>query len=180
MIRRCIRQQRWRFDIDLVRVLLEAGAAVNARNQAGNTPLHLAVMQRHDEEMVRALLEAGANANARNRNDEMPLHEATLHGDIDLVHLLLEAGAAVNARDGAGNTALHYALSFGNRILHMLRAKGINTPLHLVGNGPAELVRALLEAGADPTLRNNEGNTPVDLAGSDVVKRLLQDEASQE
>ncbi len=58
--------------LDLVRVLLRAGASVHTRNHKGNTPLWIASCFRNDEVMVE-LLGAGADPNAPNAKGEVPL-----------------------------------------------------------------------------------------------------------
>lgn len=52
----------WRGDIEAVRILIEAGADVNAVGDRGETPLHLAVHQfKGDVRVVQMLLDAGAD-----------------------------------------------------------------------------------------------------------------------
>ncbi len=68
---------------------------------------------------------------------------AAVTNQLPALRTLLAAGAAVDATDARGNSALHMAVE--------ARAHGT--------------VEALLEAGADRTLRNREGRTPLELAG---------------
>ena len=98
---------------ELIRVLIEAGADVDAGNYRKMTPLFNAI---HGENVdyVRALLQAGANINVRNKSGDTPLHEATWKRDTDLLTLLLEHGAAVNARNKWFETPLRIAQSQNN------------------------------------------------------------------
>jgi ankyrin repeat protein len=87
-----------------IRILLEAGANVNARNETGTTPLHGAAGWGTPEN-IRILLEAGANVNARRIEDgRTPLHYAAAYGTPENVFALLELGADGTAEDEFGQT----------------------------------------------------------------------------
>ncbi|KAJ1454931.1 ankyrin repeat-containing domain protein [Pelagophyceae sp. CCMP2097] len=108
-----------------VEFLLRRGAAVDAPNAYGHTPLMLACSRNHGG-TVRALVSAGAQACARSSKGETPLHMAVAgvaaaaravrtdgnaHAPGDLVRvieaLLREPRIDANALDGHGATALH-------------------------------------------------------------------------
>ena len=78
------------YDTEALRMLLEAGADVNARDKWGCTPLYKAAGG--DIATTRMLLEAGADVNAR-YGDRTPLHEAADRGNVAATRMLLEAGA---------------------------------------------------------------------------------------
>ena len=82
------------YDTEALRMLLEAGADVNARDEwRGCTPLHTAADRgRGNVAATRMLLEAGADVNARDEWGCTPLHTAA-GGDIAATRMLLEAGA---------------------------------------------------------------------------------------
>jgi ankyrin repeat protein len=80
---------------------------VNARDEDGLTPLHLAALCNYLDIVRRLLLEAGADVNARDNNGMTPLHSGCLHGDPALLRLLVENGADPDAKDGDGITPLH-------------------------------------------------------------------------
>ncbi len=86
---------------EVLRTLLDAGLAVDARDAAGDTPLHLAVQGDDAVARVDVLLAAGADAGARNTAGLTPLHAAALVGAVAVVERLLAAGADVNARTTA-------------------------------------------------------------------------------
>ncbi|HOC45288.1 MAG TPA: ankyrin repeat domain-containing protein [Syntrophorhabdaceae bacterium] len=95
-------------------------------------------------EVVRLLLDAGAEIDPANPLDWTPLHWAcsSNKGGVEIVCTLIEAGCDVNAIDGDGQAPLHKACDLGR----------------------PEIVRLLLEHGADPEAENHFGVTPLDLA----------------
>jgi uncharacterized protein len=94
----------------LVRVLIEAGADVNAGNEAGWAPLAKSVynseLKRGFPEIARALIEAGANIEATIGYGVRPLMLAAGYGETEVVEVLLNAGADVLACNDGGFTAL--------------------------------------------------------------------------
>ena len=80
-----------------MRLLVEAGANVDAYDSEGNTPLLLAAEQRRTD-VVMELIRLGADVNKKKRPRFCtPLHAAVLHMDMGSVVALLTAGADVNA-----------------------------------------------------------------------------------
>lgn len=81
----------------VMRLLVEAGANVDAYDSEGNTPLLLAAEQRRTD-VVMELIRLGADVNKTKRPRFCtPLHAAVLHMDMGSVVALLTAGADVNA-----------------------------------------------------------------------------------
>ncbi len=115
----------------------------------GFTPLALAAHFGHLD-VMRQLIDRGANVNrvATHHIAVTPLHAALFGRQVEAAMLLIERGADVTlARGGsgwkrAGWTALHYA----------------------AGLGFSTLVQPLLDRGADPSCRDEEGKTPLDVA----------------
>ena len=107
-------------DSETVRILVEGGADVDARNNFGDPALHVAI-DGENREMVRILVAAGADVDAKNSFGETALHRAILKGDSDLVRMLVDAGADVNITNAFGDSALSRAVHEGNKeILQIL------------------------------------------------------------
>jgi len=128
-----------RGDIETVRMLITAGADVDARGVAGATPLDDAALKGHTE-ISRILLDHGARVDSRNAWGATPLHDADLGGHTSVAKLLIDRGADVNARESeSGSTPLYSAAAMGR----------------------AEMAQLLLEHGADPAIPTKEGKSAV-------------------
>ena len=97
----------------VVRMLVEAGADPNARDENGWTPLHAAAGLNPEPSVVAViaiLAEAGADPNARTEDDFTPLHAAAgLNPEPSAIKALIEAGADPAARDRWGKMPFDYA-----------------------------------------------------------------------
>ena len=85
---------------ETVRLLLDAGADLEARNVYGFTPLLYAAGNGHTE-AVRLLLDAGAAVDARDEGGRTPLRLSAYWGHTETTHLLLDAGATLAPADRA-------------------------------------------------------------------------------
>ncbi|CAL1274851.1 unnamed protein product, partial [Larinioides sclopetarius] len=102
-----------RRDIDLMRLLIEKGAAVNLQNSEGMTPLHIAAME-GDEGMLKVLSQANARANILDRRDRAPVHLAAERGHTNAVEILLDKfKASISQRTKDGSTLMHIASAAG-------------------------------------------------------------------
>lgn len=154
--------------------LVNRGMDVNSVDPAGNTLLHLATRNGNDS-LIAALLKLKANPNARNRVGDTPLMLAAYNGKLSAASALLAGGADAN---GEGWTPLHYAvfaeqpelvsllLSKGAKV--DARAPNLQTPLMLAAKtGNLQIGKLLLNAKADPELKDQYGETAVTLAKRD-------------
>ncbi|OXU17452.1 hypothetical protein TSAR_000823 [Trichomalopsis sarcophagae] len=115
----------------LVKMLLNAGADVNAKNRYDCSPIHCAVYT-DDLKLVKILYNAGADVNIKDEAGATALHAAVLCRNESMVRLLLNMGARVHAPyDGPCQTPLFWA-----SILNW-------------DNSLEVIIRELLEAGSD-------------------------------
>jgi ankyrin repeat protein len=143
-------------DVELVTLLVRAGANVKAANRYGVTPLSLACTN-GDGAMVEMLLKAGADPNAALPGGETPLMTAARTGAVQSVQALVSRGANVDSKDERrGQTALMWAAAEGH----------------------ANVVQALIDADADFSTRVPSGFTPLLFAVRegriDVLRVLLK------
>ena len=145
----------------MVELLLELGAAPNAPDATGATPLTTASQERADAAVVSALLAAGAR---------LDLLAAVNLGRLSEAEAMLRAVPARIGPEGADTIALHLAVSKRNvETIRWLLAHGIAvsakrsvwdcnaTALHMTTeSGAIDIARLLLEAGADPNVRDDK------------------------
>jgi ankyrin repeat protein len=105
---------------ECVRLLVQAGADVNARDSAGNTPLHETFLTEVEEE----LLKLGADVNARNKDGETPIFTTV---DNTAIPLFIAHGADLTIRNNKGQTVMEAAKEKGPLRQEALR-KAIQTP----------------------------------------------------
>ena len=101
--------------------------------------------------------------------DEQKWFEAAKSDDEESLKLALESGSSVNVVDELKNTALHYAAKHAAlNVMHLLIESGADlnatneklaTPLHLTEKN-VDAIRILLEAGADPNLKDADYDYP--------------------
>ena len=74
---------------DIVKELIRAGADVNAKNNAGDTALHLA-LRYGKSDVARFLIKKGADYNVANNRGEIPMEIAAAKGDETVLALMIE------------------------------------------------------------------------------------------
>ncbi|KID98429.1 NACHT and Ankyrin domain protein, partial [Metarhizium majus ARSEF 297] len=167
----------------LVRLLLEKGAYVQARENNEEIMALSAASRGGLKLIVQLLLEKSADINAREKDGSTALMQAAMDRHDKVVELLLAKNADVNAKnihgrtalliaaelddeDILGMTALFIAAQLGEEVIvKILLEHNGNTPL-LVGTFTANytLVQLLLAYDADTNVKNREGNTALLIA----------------
>jgi ankyrin repeat protein len=158
--------------VDTARVLLEAGADVNQTSRYGWSPL-LAATQNQNYQMGKFLLDNGADVNLANKGGWTPLYLATDNRNIEggdyptrtadmdsleYITLLLDKGADPNARMVESSET---RTVFTNQ---WLDEDGATAFLRAAQSGDIDLLKLLVERGADPTINTKLGVTPLAVA----------------
>ncbi|WP_027892777.1 ankyrin repeat domain-containing protein [Calidithermus chliarophilus] len=180
-------------DVARIESLLEGGASPEVRDRAGRTPL-LVAAHLGQHAAARALLRGGADPNALDNQRYDLITIAAVRNDAQMIRVGLAGGASPkNVTSPYDGTALIAAAHLGHveAVRVLLEAKApldhVNnlgwTALHeaiILGDGGprhTEVVRLLLEAGANPNLADRGGVTPLQHArqrGYTGMVRLLE------
>lgn len=153
-------------------LLLTRGFDPNTVDATGSAGLLLALKASSFKVAASLAGWPGTKAEVRNAADESPLMLAALKGELTLCQLLIKKGADVNK---PGWAPLHYAATNGHLdIMNLLLEENAyidaaspngSTPLMMAAQyGTESAVKLLLEAGADPMLKNQLGLSAVDFA----------------
>jgi ankyrin repeat protein len=128
---------------DLAVFLIQSGADVNALNDLGESPMHLA-LQYGNLDYVNLLVDNDALLYLESEV-RSSLHYAVMGRNLDLIDWAIQQGMDVNLQDPNGNTPLHLAV--------------------FIDRGKLKMVDYLVtQKGAHLNIKNNKGQTPVDLA----------------
>jgi ankyrin repeat protein len=145
---------------ELIKLLLSKGAYIDQQDYSNMSALYLAISRNH-KPTIRLLLHHGANLFLQRELGYTGIRRAVMHNDTEMVELFLQQkGVDVNYRDQSGKTVLHCAASL------------------TISEEPWDLknvIKLLVEKGADPRIQDNCGAVPLTLARSpsDEIKRLL-------
>jgi ankyrin repeat protein len=138
----------YKIQLHVADLLYRHGAVVDVQGDDEDTPLHIASLD-GQVDIMRWLLNHGADANAHSSGCFTPLIAAAHSGHLEAVQVLLEHCADINLQHFLGETALYCALTG-----------------HGSDEKVVEIVRRLLEHGADPNIRNKKHKIPLHQASS--------------
>ena len=162
-----------RGNLDAVKLLVEGGATVaNPEDNNGSVAMQTALENGYPE-IVIYLHEHGANIHGYMNitNYGSPLNDAIMYGQYEIVEYLLDNGVDINAdystilkASGGSTRILKLLLDRGISLNSISKDDGASSLLNAVKNGTYQNVELLLEAGADPTATDAEGNDILYLA----------------
>ena len=171
-----------RKELAIASILLERGADLNYRGAWDSPALVIAATRAYSAEMTELLLRFGAKPDAMDARGHTSLYEVATSYAFDVLETLIRAGANVNFRAQDGSTPLHQAAARNThadaRAIRILVQHGAKldaqdnqgfTPLHAaLERTMSTAALALLDLGADPTIRDHAGRMPVELIGEGV------------
>jgi ankyrin repeat protein len=155
-------------DLDTIRLLLDHGADVGARTKSGFTALDGAASWPDNAAIVSLLLDRGADPKTKVETFGLaadvftPVMAAAMRGDVEALKSLLDRGADVNVQGG----------DFGRTALLMATTTGRD-----------DVVKLLLEKGANPSAKDQLGNTVLRWAkkqGDSSIVKLLEKVSGEE
>jgi ankyrin repeat protein len=181
-------------DLDAIRVALADGATPDARDPDG-TPATMLATRGHHTDALLVLLDAGADVDAQDATLDNPLLYAAREGFLDITRLANEAEADPTITNRYGGVAhipaserghvevVRYLLDETDIDVDHVNRLGWTALLEAIvlsDGGPRhqEIVRLLLEAGADPDLADADGVRPLAHArsrGQTAIARLLEE-----
>jgi ankyrin repeat protein len=173
----------------IVRLLIDLGADPNATDAIGATPLTTAAQEHADEAIVATLMDAGAKLDFRT---------ALNLKRYDLAQVMLNEDPSRIGPEGRDTIALHLAVSVKSaEAVRWLIAHGVDldakremwdcnhTALHMTAeSGAVDIARMLLDAGADPNIRDDKYDATVlgwaEFCGQPQVAELVRNSGGHE
>ncbi len=132
--------------IEAAKLLIEAGADVNAKDNKQDSP-YLYAGAEGKLEILKLTITSGANLKSTNRYGGTALTPAAHHGHVEVVRYLVTTDVDIDQVNNLGWTALLEAVILGN------------------GNETyQEIIKILLDAGADKSISDGNNDTPLDHA----------------
>jgi ankyrin repeat protein len=179
-------------DADAAAVAVRAGADIETRDERGRTPLLIAVTRDHVD-LARLLVDLGADADALDDRHDTPWLVTGVTGSVAMLETLLPARPDLTIRNRYGGISVIPASERGH-VDYVRRVVQTDIDVNhvndlgwtalleavILGDGGRpyqQIVRILLDAGADSSIADNDGVTPLQHAeqkGFEKVARILR------
>ena len=157
--------------------MLFLGSLANVQATSEEAQELIDAVRRGDIEIVKLLIKEGADVNARDKYGGTALMAAANNGHTEIAKILIGRGAKVDAVDHSHRTALLFAATgpFPETVKLLLDNKSnpnvvdngehFSPLMHAAAEGNLDIVKILLEYGADPDLKDVDGDTAESFAG---------------
>lgn len=155
---------------EVMQLLLKHGAEVDPLDTDNFSPLLYSIVHRHPG-CVQDLVDAGAKLEVDSERDYVPLNLACQYGEYESVKILLDKRPDLVCADAEGLYPFHLAARAGHsKLIPLLSSYGMNIDeldklnqwtalMYAASEGNYETVKALLDAGADPGVLDENGHT---------------------
>ncbi len=172
---------------EIIKYLISKGADVNAKNDGGDTALHIAIFKDKNKEIIELLIEKGADVNAKDNDGETALYKAVADKKYEIAKYLISKGADINAKTNGGTTILMKVAGtkeYYKTVTTVERQKNSSYKVGtdvvktttVAGSEVLEMVKYLVEKGADINAKS-EYLTPLSGAtynnNIEIVKYLV-------
>jgi ankyrin repeat protein len=151
--------------VEIMKILLAAGANPNARGKYGTTPI-TAAAQRNNAEVARLLIEAGADPNIKGSQTTSPITWASNYGYTEVIKVLIAAKANVFNKADWWSAFISAARNDHIESMDILLKAGANINeraydgktalMYAASQGKIKAVKFLIEKGADLNLRDED------------------------
>ncbi len=135
-----------RNDKESVALLISAGAHINEKDEAGDTPLYLSRSWPEGKEVTELLIEKGAGVDVKNNSGETPLLFALIQNDYSKARFFIEKGADVNIKTQGDLSPLAIVFSAG---YDLASASYKRSPQNIA------MIKLLIAKGADTNISND-------------------------
>ncbi|UOX38556.1 ankyrin repeat containing protein [Finch poxvirus] len=165
--------------LEIITYLLDYGCDVNSSYYKNKHPIEYAVIY-NNIDIVKKLLDHKSYVNVKDCYGRNMLHKYNTF--YEMTKLLIDNGIDINSKDNYGSVPLHYAakkselpvidLLISNTNINSLNNRN-NTPLHYATfyNYPSVVMRLLFK-GADITIKNDDGKTPLEYVCKPHIKMI--------
>ncbi len=151
---------------EVIKLIIQNGADVNAQDKRGKTAL---LYNLQSPEICSLLIGYGADLNIKDTRGNSLISQLIRKSSVEAITLFLENGLDINKQDRNGKTPLFYVIHhMSDDKLNLLIQKGAKTdiadingqtPLMKAVNTNIEIVKTLIENGADINAKDNHGTS---------------------
>lgn len=163
---------------------LERGQSIRNRDRKGENAILAAANGGYLSFMQLIAMFDNCDINSADNEEKTSAHIAAMQGNLPMIQFLMKNNASFLSRDSDGMTPLHHASEKGNykAVKLMLSSSDVNakdnlgrTPLHAAcEENYQSVVEVLVQAGANKSIVDRSGNTPIMLTTDEEIKNLLR------